>query len=539
MLSRRDRSRFHRVIAGLAVILGAFAACGDERGPVPPTVDAGQLDAVAEGGDADPDSASPVDAGPDAVDADRSDGDATLQLHVPPPANVVGVAANGAVILSWDWPFPGPVSFATLANPGEIVTTTSSRRVIVRGLTNGTRYAFGVTASNSLGTSEPASPLVEVVPGTVAGAPDAPGDVTATPANGSAVVSWTAPAAYGSPVTSYTIMSIPDGITVTTTATNVEVSGLRNGTSYQFVVVATNAVGTGAVSAPSTAITPAGPPSPPTNLIATRGDTTATISWTVPRDNGSPITSYTVTPNPYRPPTVTTSPSATVTGLTNGTSYTFTVKAINGIGASGSSAPSNAVVPAGVPQPPTEVTASPRNGAAVIYWKAPDANGSAITSYNVTSTPGGLTVTTSDTAARLSGLTNGTSYTFRVTASNALGMGAASAASNAIVPSATGCAETSFVVTAEGMAYVFNGLGNNPPIAVCKGETFTFHLQNVSDQHPFYIRNADGSAAAGVTNNGATGTIDITWTVPLTQAPGSHYQCLIHPMMKNNFELQQ
>ena len=77
------------------------------------------------------------------------------------------------------------------------------------------------------------------------------------------------------------------------------------------------------------------------------------MSWTAPGNGGSAITSYTVTPYigsaAQTPVTVSGSPPATqttVTGLTNGTSYTFTVSATNAVGTGQASMPSNAVTPA-------------------------------------------------------------------------------------------------------------------------------------------------------------------------------------------------
>ena len=80
-------------------------------------------------------------------------------------------------------------------------------------------------------------------------------------------------------------------------------------------------------------------PGAPTGVTAVAGNASANVSWTAPPDGGSPITSYTITPyigrwpRPRRP--ITGSPpatSTTVTGLTNGTAYTFTVTATNAIG---------------------------------------------------------------------------------------------------------------------------------------------------------------------------------------------------------------
>jgi hypothetical protein len=174
------------------------------------------------------------------------------------------------------------------------------------------------------------------------------------------------------------------------------------------------------------------------------------VSWLAPSSTGgSPITGYTVTSSPGgKTATTTGAVTAIVTGLTNGTAYTFTVTARNAIGTGLASSASAAVTPAGPPGAPTNIAATAGNGQATVSWTAPASNGSTITGYTVTSSPGGKTATTTGAiTATVTGLTNGTAYTFTVTATNAKGTGPASAASAAITPTGPPSAPTAVTAT--------------------------------------------------------------------------------------------
>ncbi|MCI0140700.1 fibronectin type III domain-containing protein [Arthrobacter bambusae] len=223
---------------------------------------------------------------------------------------------------------------------------------------SGISYGLNIQSNGSITTDDYS--MIDVSPA-ASTAPAAPTGVTATAGNASAVVSWTAPANGGSPITSYTVTPSSGGtalapVTVSgnppsTTAT---VTGLSNGTAYSFTVTATNAVGTSPQSAASAPVTPTAPtvPAAPTGVTATAGNASAVVSWTAPANGGSPITSYTVTPSSggtaLAPVTVSGNPpstTATVTGLSNGTAYTFTVTASNAVGTSVPSAASPPVTP--------------------------------------------------------------------------------------------------------------------------------------------------------------------------------------------------
>jgi hypothetical protein len=261
-------------------------------------------------------------------------------------------------------------------------------------------------------------------------------------------LSWTASAPNGEPVTGYTVVSSPEGRQCTTgTVTACTVAGLSNGTAYTFTVVAHNAVGAGAPSPATAAVVPAKLPSATGTPLAVRGDASVQVSWPAADAGGEPVTRYTVTSSPLgRTCSTDGATSCTVTGLSNGSSYTFTVRATNAVGDGPVSAPSAAVVPAAVPSVPTGVRATPDNASAHVSWNATASGGSALRGYLVESSPGGLSCrTTTATVCTVSGLTNGTSYTFTVTASNDVG-DARSAASPAVVPADVPTAPVEVVV---------------------------------------------------------------------------------------------
>jgi hypothetical protein len=381
------------------------------------------------------------------------------------PTGVSATTGSGSATVSWTAPSNGgsaitsytitPYIGSTAQTPTVLAGSPPGTSTTITGLTNGTAYTFTVSATNSVGTGPASAASNSITP---AAAPAQVTGVSATAGSGGATVSWTAPSNGGSPITSYTITPYIGSIAQTATVvsgappgTSTTITGLTNGTAYTFTVAATNGVGTGPASAASNSVTPVSAPAQVTGVSATAGNGSASVSWTAPSNGGSAITSYTITP--YIGSTAQTatvlagSPpasSTTITGLTNGTTYTFTVSATNSAGPGPASAASNSITPAGgatVPGAPTGVTASPATTQALVTWTAPNSNGgSTIISYTITPFVGSTAQTPfainsgSATSATVTGLTNGSSYTFTVKATNSVGTGAASTASSAVVP---------------------------------------------------------------------------------------------------------
>jgi hypothetical protein len=96
------------------------------------------------------------------------------------------------------------------------------------------------------------------------------------------------------------------------------------------------------------------------------------------------------------------------------------------------------MTPATVPGIPTTPTAQATDQSAVVSWVAPTSTGGApISNYSVTSTPGGFTCSSTTSPCTVSGLTAGTGYTFKVTATNSAGTGVASVATSSVTPTVT------------------------------------------------------------------------------------------------------
>ena len=351
----------------------------------------------------------------------------TLSAGVPTEPSNISASIIDISSVQVTWAPPILVSFSaingyTVTCSGDIASQSVSpntNSVIFTGLTRGTNYSFSVTASNSYGAG--ASSYVSITTPTF---PDAPVASAQTVGTSSITVSWAAPANNGgSAITGYTVSST-NGLApkaVANDITSATFIGLSAGASYSFTVVATNAVGN-SVASNTVSATTINIPSAPVASIQSVNASSITVSWTAPTNNGgSAITEYTVSSNNgLASKTVANNiTSAIFTGLSAGTSYSFTVVATNAVG---NSVASNTVSATtyNIPDAPIVSAQLGHNLSIRVSWAAPNSYGRAITNYLVTCSDGTF-INTLNLTAIFTNLALGTTYSFTVVATNAIG----------------------------------------------------------------------------------------------------------------------
>ena len=282
-------------------------------------------------------------------------------------------------------------------------------------------------------------------------APAAPAGLTAAAGNAQIALNWST----STGATSYNVYrgTISGGESTTPVATGLTGAsytntGLTNGTTYYYEVSAVNSNGTSAMSNEASG-TPVAPtvPAAPTGLAATSGNALVSLTWSA----STGATSY----NVYRGTTSggesttaiatgLTSTSYTNTGLTNGTTYYYKVAAVNSVGTSSLSTEASSTPQAPpAPSAPSGLSATAGNAQVSLSWTA----GANATSYNIYrgTTAGGESATaiaTGVTGASYTntGLTNGTTYYYKVASVNSVGTSSmsneASATPTAPAPSA-------------------------------------------------------------------------------------------------------
>lgn len=454
------------------------------------------------------------------------------------PRNLSAIGLNASVSLSWQAPInSGGVDilgyrvYYRVLN-SEIEQTVDINNVtsyVLTGLSNGLTYSIRIAAINIAGAGVSTTPIsaTPFLPGT----PAAPTNVTAVRVGYRDLrISWIAPVSNGTrPITNYSLqLSNDNGLTwfdvtkpvstQTSFTTNI-VSLIQPSFIWRARVAAINIDGLGQFSQASSQATMDWVPEPPTNLTATAGDRSATLSWTAGPNNGQPIIGYrifaalngslafsTLVDN-----TNSSATTFTVNNLSNGTRYVFRVAAINSLGVSDRSASSNSVTPIAplTPQAPINLTATSLSSSVRLNWSLPAGDGTqrpATTDYRIEySSNNGTTwtvfndgVSTSRTAT-VTGLNNGTTYLFRVAAINSIGVGAYSQTVQS-VPTSFPNAPTSVIATA--------GAGE-------VSLTWTPPFNNGSIITDYIIQYSSNNGVSWITFNDGTGANSSATVTPL------------------------
>ena len=322
----------------------------------------------------------------------------------------------------------------------------TATKITVTSLTNGTSYVFQVAAVNEKGPSafsNLAGPVTPVAP------PSQPLALVGSWGNTLVNLAWAAPATDGGgEISNYVIeyqqVSPAGGWTIfahlPSSALSATVTGLTNGIPYRFRVSGVNAAGVGAVSDLSNVVTPMTIASAPTITSATSGNAAVLLAWLAPTSNGGAlVTDYSVEYRVNTPGALWTTfnhaPSAAtsilVNGLINGTTYVLRVSALNAAGTSPASNISTVVMPVTAPSVPLNLLVIAGDRQASLIWTKPSSDGGLpISDYVIEyrrSTDLGWTVfkdgVSTVPSATLTGLVNGISYLFRVSALSSFGAG--------------------------------------------------------------------------------------------------------------------
>ena len=288
-------------------------------------------------------------------------------------------------------PLPQPdIEVLNVTHPAGAAVTSSGPDVTVTPAA-GTHGAVTVVASVTDVRARADRQITVAITVNVIGPPGPPGAPTATASDHTLVVSFGPAAANGAPVDHYTVYT--NGMPHVCAAAPCTITGLQN-IPYDVYVTAHNSAGDGPRSSQIKA-TPDQVPNQVLGLKTDPSDGQVTLSWQSAVVDGSPVQSYTVETSPAP---ATGSPvstlggsvrSTTVTGLTNGTSYSFRVEATNAVGAGPWSVGVTAIPfgkPLVMPAPEAAGAAVPDPAATraiTVSWAAANDNGRPISDYTV------------------------------------------------------------------------------------------------------------------------------------------------------------
>ena len=340
------------------------------------------------------------------------------------PGDVRVQASSGALTVRWarvvssgGSPITG---FSVCAGVSCVSVAAGDRVGVVSGLVNGQSYAVVVYALSAYGTSVGGSGGSS----TPFTSPSAVSISSVEGANRSITVDWTAGFDGGSPLTGYEICAVPDSgrrvcVDADAAAVSAVVPGLINGVEYAVSVVARNVAGAGAEA--SGTATPSTVPSIPKIVSATMRPEGIDVVWSAPvSDGGADLLRYQICADSSCVNVSASSTTGSVTGLTNGSTYSVTVKAVNKQGSSGTQ--SVPVTLAGAPGVPGDVRVQASSGALTVRWaRVVSSGGSPITGFSVCAGVSCVSVAAGDRVGVVSGLVNGQSYAVVVYALSAYG----------------------------------------------------------------------------------------------------------------------
>jgi fibronectin type 3 domain-containing protein len=300
---------------------------------------------------------------------------------------------------------------------------------------NGTTYFYEVSAVNPVGEGARSNER-SATPSPPATVPGQPGITRAAPGTNTVTLEWITPGSGGSPITGFKIYrgTTANGETLLTTTGVVDSytdATVASGQAYFYEVSAVNAVGEGVRSDehPVTTL-----PVAPALDSAVAGDTSVALTWSAPTPSGgAPLTNYKLYRTPAGgseallatiDPTVT---SYTDQAVVNGTTYTYTVSAVN-VGGEGPKSAARSATPATVPHAPSLDSATAGNTTVTLSWSPPVTNGgAAITNYRIYRAAGtgsiALVATVGNVTSYTDVVSNRDVYDYRVTAVNAMGEG--------------------------------------------------------------------------------------------------------------------
>lgn len=346
---------------------------------------------------------------------------------------------NGTAIVSFFSGSGGTVasSFSLTTAAGDVTAFAISSPITVSNLTGGITYVFYISANNVFGSSNGAlgnSVLISTVPQT-------PSIISCVATSSSSVnMSFMAMNNGGVPIGSFIVTSNPVGFTVIGLASPITIPGLNASSLYNFSITANNTNGLSTIATTNSSIGtyPATPSiTGAVNVGQSQAYLAGAVNVSFTSILGNIVQTYIVSAQTQSSNiTMQTSGSSSpiiVLNLAGGTSYSFTVTAINWVGNSTPTAPTAYILVGTVPQAPAIGTATIFNStAAIITFTTGNTGGSIITGFTILSTPVTTTQNVQSSPYTMNGLVSGTTYTFTITALNANGASVPSAASNAI-----------------------------------------------------------------------------------------------------------